>query len=204
MKRHFTALVALLVIFTTPASTQSPWTAVAERLTPSVYFLEAVDADDVVTSSCSGFGINVEKKYILTAAHCDGHKVRIDGTPSYKIFKDERKDLMVLRGTLDMGPALKLARENPAIGTSVASMGFGFGLEQPMFRVGNVSHARIEIEELSGPFVMIDANYIGGQSGGPVVNVAGELVSIVQRGAAGLGFGVGADTLRDKVGKYFE
>jgi S1-C subfamily serine protease len=110
----------------------------------------------------------------------------------------------VLRGTLEMGPAIKLAKADPEIGIAVASLGYGFGLEQPMFRIGNVSHARIEIEELSGPFVMIDANYIGGQSGGPVVNVNGELVSIVQRGAAGFGFGVGVDTIRDKVGRYFE
>jgi S1-C subfamily serine protease len=206
MRRIIASLGLALFFCLTPASqAASVWTLIAQKLTPSVYYLEALDKDGNVFGSCTGFAINQAKGYFLTASHCDGEKVRIAGTASFKMFKDERKDLMVLRAiNLDLGPAIKLAKTDPDIGTAVASIGYGFGLEQPMFRLGNISHTRIEIEELSGPFVMIDANYVPGQSGGPVLNDQGELVSIVQRGAAGFGFGVGVDTIRDRVGRYFE
>jgi S1-C subfamily serine protease len=55
-----------------------------------------------------------------------------------------------------------------------------------------------------GPFVMIDAAYVGGQSGGPCINIQGEVVSIVQRASNLVGIGVGAEKLRDRIGKFFE
>jgi len=67
----------------------------------------------------------------------------------------------------------------------------------------HVSNVDIDMEGLSGPFIMIDSEFIGGQSGGPVVNLAGELVMIVQRGADGLGIGIGAETIKARVGRYF-
>lgn len=35
-----------------------------------------------------------------------------------------------------------------------------------------------------------------------MVNTSGEVVSIVQRGGSGVGIGVGAETIRSKVGRY--
>jgi hypothetical protein len=71
---------------------------------------------------------------VLRAAHCDGEKILADGTPVYRQFKDERKDLMVLRATHGQRPALKLAEHDPERGDQVASMDYGFGLVDPMFR----------------------------------------------------------------------
>ncbi len=49
-----------------------------------------------------------------------------------------------------------------------------------------------------------DSPFVGGQSGGPVVNAAGELVLIVQRGDGGTtGLGVGVETIRARVGRFF-
>lgn len=204
MNRIIASLIALTLFIASPLAA-SQWTPIAEKFASSVYFLEAVNEQDAAVGGCSGFTINQEKRYVLTAAHCDGYKVRIAGTPSLRMFKDERKDLMVLRAlSLDLGPAIKLARNNPVVGDEVASLGYGFALEQPMFRVAHISHAAIDIEELSGPFVMVDAQFVPGQSGGPVLNQQGELVSIVQRGGSGLGFGVGVETIRSKAGRYFE
>lgn len=205
MTRVLASLLLAFTLFLVPTSAVSPWTAIADQLQRSVFFLEAVDKDGARVGSCTGFTINTEKQYILTAAHCDGHKVRIDGTASLVMFKDERKDLLVLRALgLELGPAVVMAKENPKLGEQVASYGYGFGLEKPMFRIAHVSQVDSPIEELSGPFFMIDAPYIGGQSGGPVVNERGELVSIVQRGTNGLGIGVGVETIKDRVGRYFQ
>lgn len=205
MKRVSIALLLALTFFTIPAFATSVWTPIAEQLRKSIFFLEAVDQAGNRSGSCTGFSIHAEKKYILTAAHCDGHKIRIDGTQSLVMFKDERKDLLVLKALgLEIGPGLVMAKENPKLGEQVASYGYGFGLEKPMFRIAHVSQVDSQIEELSGPFFMIDAPYIPGQSGGPVVNEKGELVSIVQRGTNGLGIGVGVETIKDRVGRYFQ
>jgi S1-C subfamily serine protease len=62
---------------------------------------------------------------------------------------------------------------------------------------------KMEIEGLSGPFNMVDSTFVPGQSGGPVVNDRGELVGIVQMLGNGFGIGVGSDTIKSRVGKYF-
>ena len=85
----------------------------------------------------------------------------------------------------------------------MASYGYGYALERPMFRTAHVSDEAAQIPDIEGgPFVMIDAAYVGGQSGGPCINAAGEVVSIVQRASNLIGIGVGAETIREKVGRY--
>jgi hypothetical protein len=103
-------------------------------------------------------------------------------------------------------PALRLAKNNPKIGDEVASLGYGWGLERPMFRTTHISDDETYIHEdgIGGPFMVTDDVFVGGQSGGPAINHAGEVVMIVQRGGGGVGMGVGAEMLRAKVGRYFE
>lgn len=202
MARILLALL-LFVVSLSNAYAVSPWTVVAEKLNQSTVFVEILTGTEL-TGSCTGIMINNEKRYVLTAAHCDGDKLLIDGTSSYRMFKDERKDLMVMRAPSVDRPALRLAKSGPVQGDEVASHGYGFGLEKPMFRVAHVSNTDMVIEGLSGPFVMVDGAFVPGQSGGPVVNSAGELVMIVQLGNPLLGLGVDAKVIRDKVGRYFE
>lgn len=183
----------------------SVWTPVADKVDASVSFIEIATNDGTLVGSCSGFTIDEKHHNILTAGHCDGEKVTVDGTQAIKIFKDERKDLLVLRAYSVERPALRLAARGPDRGDEIASLGYGWGLEQPMFRIAHVSNTAIDhMGDLTGPFVMIDAGFIGGQSGGPVVNQAGEVVAIVQRGNESLGIGVGAETIKNRVGRYFE
>lgn len=198
------SILLSLSLLVTPTFAVSVWTPIAERLVHSVVFLEALDANDTPAGYCSGFVIDSAKAHVLTAAHCDGQKVLVNGTPSYRMFKDARKDLMVLRASqVKDSPAIPLADANPKIGDAVASVGFGFALEKPMVRISHISITNLDIENLSGPFVMVDAGFMPGQSGGPVVNEKGQLVAIVQRGNEGLGIGVGAEVIKDRVGKYF-
>lgn len=55
-----------------------------------------------------------------------------------------------------------------------------------------------------GPFISTDSPFVGGQSGGPVVDDEGAVVMIVQRGDGGTtGLGVGAETIKRCVGRFF-
>ena len=203
MKRLIATVVAAIFCLT-PLSIlgASKWTPIADRLAESVVFIELF-AGTQAQGSCTGFIIDSTKHLVLTAAHCDAEKILANGTVTYKMFKDERKDLLVLRANNIDGPEIALASNSLERGDEVASMGYGYGLEDPMFRVGHVSNIRMEIEGLSGPFVLIDSSFVPGMSGGPVVNDKGELVLIVQRTGEGFGIGVDSTVMRDKVGKYF-
>lgn len=199
MKRILLSLIGV-ALTAVVASAVSLWTPVADKLQQSTVFIELGSG-----GKCSGFVIDEKRHYVLTAGHCDDEKILVDGTQTIKMFRDERKDLMVLRaGAIDK-PALKLSKTALDVGDEVASFGFGFALEMPMFRIHHVSILGLEIPDLgsSGPFVMFDTAFIAGQSGGPVVNQQGEVVAIVQRGGEGVGIGVDAKIIKDRVGRYF-
>lgn len=208
MKR--VALVFMILIATMAYG--NDWSKVADILTKSVVYVNSNDG------SCSGFVINAhvnagisdkgnrEKNYILTAAHCNGKELYADHVPATIVYLDPQKDLMVLEVSDLNRSALKLAMANPKIGDSVASYGYGFGLERALFRTATISDDKLYIPEdnIGGPFIVTDAAFVGGQSGGPVVDLAGDVVLIVQRGGQGVGIGVGAEILRTQVGRYFE
>lgn len=195
MKRII-AVLLLAMFALAPSMTAASWT-LAEKLTESVVYLENKEG------SCSGFVIDNERDYILTAAHCDGPELYANQNPTKVVSKDVKSDLMVLHVEELDKPALKLAQKNPSIGEEVASLGFGYGLERPLFRVSHISDNKAEISEISGNIVVIDAAFVPGQSGGPVVNTNGEVVMIVQMANERMGLGRGAEMIKSKVGKYF-
>jgi S1-C subfamily serine protease len=178
------------------------WAKVASVISKSVVYIESADG------SCTGFVINDDAKgqdYILTAAHCDGSKLYADGAAATVIYRDAKTDLMVL-SVADLGrPAVKFAKSNPTLGQDVASLGYGWGLEHPMFRTATISEIDTYIAaegEVAGPFIVTDAAFVGGQSGGCAVNTSGEVVMIVQRGGSGVGLGIGVELIVAKVRRY--
>lgn len=193
--------VPALLMFALPTVFASPdWRIAAEKIAKSAVFISSPEG------SCTGFVIDNDRDYVLTAAHCDAKELFVDQTPAKVVHKDVKKDLLVVHiEDLDR-PALKLAKDNPKTGDEVASFGYGYGLERPMFRVTHISDDKIFIpyEGIGGPLVAVDTTFVPGQSGGPVINSEGEVVMIVQLGTPIVGFGVGAETIHDKVGKYFQ
>jgi len=177
------------------------WTAIADKLGQSIVTVENAKG------SCTGFVINDhakgDKDYVLTADHCYGPELYADHALARAIFRDGKKDLMILEvDDLDR-PAVALAAKNPAQGDEVASLGFGYALEKPMLRIAHISNPAISLPEMEGnPYVMIDAGYVPGQSGGPNVNASGEVVSIVQAASGLVGIGQGTEAIRDRIHRY--
>lgn len=179
------------------------WTPVAKSLGESVVYIENAEG------SCTGFVIHSSYKndtdLVLTAAHCDGASLMVDNMPARTVWKDAKQDLLVLQVEDTGRPSVAVSKQDPTQGAEIASFGYGMGLEKPMLRIAHVANPSISLAEVEGgPFVMIDAGYVGGQSGGPCINTAGEVVSIVQRASGLVGIGVGAERIRSKVGRYIE
>lgn len=197
----------VLIILLSPAlASAADWADVIKKVEPSVVYAQVGQE-----GGCTAFVINTEKHYLLTAAHCypGEHGVLWVGlVPARVVALDSKKDLMVLEAKdIDPSlPAIKLAAKDPERGQEVMSVGYGYALERPFFRQAHVQDDKLTIPEggVGGPYISTDSTFVPGQSGGPVVNIAGELVAIVQRGDSGsTGLGVGADIIRARVGRFF-
>lgn len=201
MKRII-ATVVLAGIFALPIYAANTWATVVEKVEKSVAMLMVG-----TEGSCTAFSINEKENYVMTANHCFGHDsegkdLLVDNTPAKLIARDQKKDLMVLYVKGFDRPAIHLAKANPRVGDEMASYGYGYGLSKPLFRVTHAS--AIDTEELPS-YIITDNDFIPGQSGGPVVDEDGDLVMIVQAGDGhALGIGIGAETIKKSMGRYFE
>jgi S1-C subfamily serine protease len=212
MRRAIVAVVAGLYAFCgLPYAIRvdaADWSALVKELSKSVVPIERDDKG----VSCTGFIINSKVRkddkdltYVLTAAHCEAPKMWADQADANVVAKNTEKDLLVLATEHLDRPALKLAKDDPSVGDQVGAFGHGYGLEKPIFRLSHISaQTYIPYEGLGGPLYMTDSTFVGGMSGGPVINAAGEVVMMVQRGTSSVGIGVGADTMRSKAGRYWE
>lgn len=207
MVKSLSRLVAALsVLFVLVAPLMaSDWSDTVKQVEKSVVWAQVGDE-----GGCTAFVINQEKHYLMTAAHCyPGTGVLWTAfVPTRVVALDKQADLMVVEAK-DIDPtlpAIKMAAKNPVIGQEVMSVGYGYALERPMFRQAHVQDDKMALPGVSGgPFISTDSSFVGGQSGGPVVNAAGELVAIVQRGDNGTtGLGVGVETIRARLGRFFE
>lgn len=205
MKRILATLI-LALSFCFPTLHASDWAATVKKVEPSVGFVQVGE-----NGGCTAFVINQEKHYLLTAAHCfpGEHGVLwVNLVAARVVALDTHKDMMVIEAK-DMDPtipAIKMAEKNPSIGEEVMSIGYGYALERPMFRQAHIQDDALTIPEggVGGPYLSTDSTFVPGQSGGPVVNINGELVGIVQRGDNGsTGLCTGVEIIRERVGRFF-
>jgi S1-C subfamily serine protease len=197
MGRSLTVLFLVVICFA-PGVAAFDWAPIIDKVQKSLVYLETDEG------SCTGIVIDTVKKYIQTDAHCDGPNLFADSMPTKLVSKDARKDLMVIevKDLDDSYVALRLGR-NPKTGQEALSAGYGYGLERPVFRRAMVSDEAMVIPELNGPYVALDAGILEGQSGGPVVDVNGDVVGISQMTNDKLGLAMGADSIRKRMGRFW-
>jgi S1-C subfamily serine protease len=198
-------VAVLLVLFVsalpTTTTAQATWHLLVERLLEkSVVQLSA---------NCSGFVINEAEDYVLTAKHCGPEDVDssvvVDNIPGTIVATDVHKDLLVVHVPGIDKPALRFAQAKPTYGEELGSFGYGGGYERPMLRLAHISQPRALVPEAGpGEWIMLDGAFVGGQSGGPVVNAQGEVLLIVQMSNAVMALGRSSETIRDRVGKWIE
>lgn len=128
----------------------------------------------------------------VTNAHVakreNGYLLSADGQPvGYRIVHiDTERDLAILEAALAV-PALAVAYLTPPVGREVFALGNPFGLGITVTR-GIVSAQPRSIGKAH--LLQIDAAVNPGNSGGPLVDVRGEVVGVVSaKGAVGSGIG---------------
>jgi S1-C subfamily serine protease len=203
MARWFLYLAVMVVCLPAPmlTATVDPWHLIVARLLEK----SVVQLSD----NCSGFVVNEAEDFVLTAKHCgedDPSKpVVVDKIPGKVVATDVQKDLLIVHVPGIDKPALKFATTATVYGQAVASFGYGGGYERPMLRITTVSQPDALVPDAGpGEWVQFGAGFIGGQSGGPIVNEAGEVIAIVQMSTPTMGIGRSAEEIRKQVGKYLQ
>jgi serine protease Do len=151
------------------------WSAVVVGLEQSVPRIEILAPDAPGPGTCSGVVLNAEAGYVLTAAHCTVEKAAytVNGRHAELVRQNRILDLAVLRAELKDAKAMPLAKDPPAIGAEVALVGFAFGAKRLHHQFGRVSQPLDDDGAL-----ILDLMVIAGESGGPAINTAGELIGM--------------------------
>lgn len=190
--------------------------AVAARIAPSVVTISADIESGPRRGGSVGTGIIITSDgEIVTNSHviegASEIRVRLAGEteprPATLIGADPSNDLALLRIAGDGFPTVTFAEsESVAIGDEVVAIGFALDLDgAPSVTKGIVSALGRTISTSSGALdglIQTDAAISSGNSGGPLVNAAGEVIGIntaVARGSAttaasNIGFAISSRT----------
>lgn len=199
MKRILCVILGVCLWFS--GASASDWSEQAVSLRHSTAQVVLYE-DSEVAGYCSAFSINDPKDYFLSAAHCFGSYMTVAGNNAYPIYVDRDSDLMVVV-VPDSGnvPALSPASEVRS-GEETAAFGYGYAFSQPMLRFGPLSIVDLEYEHEH--FSIFGFTFVGGMSGGPVVDRDGKVVSIVQQGNEYIGMGRTLGEILSKTAKFWE
>jgi S1-C subfamily serine protease len=202
-------LIASLLLLPVPTSAQTDWVLVANRVGQSLVRLDGI-APDGSRWICSAFSINKSKRFFLTAAHCFAPVMGVGPHQAQAIYFNDRLDLMVVWVPGLERTALSHRPHTAPRGLPVAALGFAEGWPAYSLRAGHIQLADILLTvqigqtELTERFMLVDFAVIGGQSGGPVVDSQGRVVSVVQAGNSTTGLGRPLDIILEAIGAYWE
>jgi hypothetical protein len=153
----------------------------AARTTPAVVLIRVVNSGGQETAVASGF--LVQDGRIVTNAHVVAGAHRLDiydedgqlvGTAHHAEALDSVADLAILPTPREVSATLPLAGGEPSVGETVLAIGAPEGLSHTV-SMGIVSAVRT----LDGrEVIQITAPLSSGSSGGPVVNVHGEVIGV--------------------------
>lgn len=204
-------LTFILAAFVIVSSVQArSWADLSPKIEASIGQVtmgELQEDDTMALGDCTAFNINEAAYLFVTAAHCNGIDVKVEGHAVGIVLIDEKNDVMLLQVPGLKRKALKHITTPVRRGEAVASFGFAYGWSQPMLRVGHVGIPILQTKQMGNRYLtMFSFGDIKGMSGGPVVNIKGEVVSLVQQsnrdGLASVGLSMPA--LLEVVGKYWE
>ena len=178
---------------------------------------------------CTAGYINAKEHYWITAAHCvvgvtgqDDHgdaiveilpaDYSLAGSPAIVVMVDVDNDIAIMQTIInDHGKQpLKLAKTQPIWTSRVSMVGYPFG-QGPIYAEGYVSNPFFKFVNSPGwehrAFMLYNMAGCPGNSGSPVVNAKGEMVSLLQigwgSGCAPIMGGTTLTTLRTVAGAYF-
>jgi S1-C subfamily serine protease len=184
--------------------------AVSEAVKPSVVHIEAIVKVDDRRNQITGSGVIAsEDGLILTNHHVVERAEKVTVTVPGRRTKyaarilgaDKQTDLAVLR----IEPETKLPAAafgktaDVRVGQWVLAIGNPYGLDGTVsLGIVSAKGRNLEIDDVLNDFIQTDAMIDLGSSGGPLVNLDGQVIGINSRGQGrGIGFTIPVDTALD-------
>lgn len=199
------AVLMAMVIITATVTTD--WALVIRPALQQVPRLEILADGAEKPGICSGVVLNTAAGFLLTAAHCvtgdpDKLSVTVNGRHAEIARVNRLLDLAVIRFTVKGEQAMTLAPETPPIGTEVAVIGYGFGIDKLAVQFGHVAQSlNAETKTL-----WLNAEVLGGNSGGAVIDNQGRLIGMTSRvyytTASSMGAAIPVEQIADFVTAY--
>lgn len=204
MKRFATLISAILFLSLTACSEPQP--IMIERATAGVV---RVMSEGLLGRPASGTGFFIDKTTIVTNHHviAKGLVVKVRGRDSEKYFpveiiaSDSMADIAVLRlidpdnfAQFNRYRPMRVSEARPRIGDTVFSIGHPWGMEFTVSR-GIVQHNFRRPDPLFPRYmIQTDAKIYQGNSGGPLINIKGEVIGVNTAMISGNGGSVGLST----------
>lgn len=178
--------------FQTIISTINSWLiSIASRVRESI-FMVSTPANSSLCNEASDFsktatGFAIDKNTIVTVAHFEpSQSVCIASTSgdrfSGKVLDiDRRWDLVFIESSRNLTP-LKVLVDMPPIGSLVITCGMPYGLLRPFFTLGIVSGYKVNTVMEGGlveGLMVLSTPIMPGMSGGPVINIYGDVVGMI-------------------------
>ena len=139
--------------------------------------------------SCTGEVIAPNR--VLTAAHCVGETMLADGVGVKVLKVDQSTDLAVFEVKINR-PALVLRDAPVTRFEQLSGIGYAWGLTRLSVLTERVFLTEIAPPEDSSPApkILVQPGFIGGMSGGPMIDQDGLQVGVIQESGDGIGLGV--------------
>ncbi len=203
--------VVSITVTGTAKNAAGSFEGIPEELRP---FFQMPQVPRSVSGSGSGFIIEKEG-LIITNAHvvkdADDIRVYLNDRREFKaelIGSDQKSDIALLKIEADQLPAVSIGDVNTLkVGQWVVAIGSPFGLDYTATQGIISSLARNLPNDSYTPFIQTDAAVNPGNSGGPLFNLAGEVIGINSQiysrtgNYAGISFAIPIDLAMDVVGQ---
>ena len=99
-------------------------------------------------------------------------------------------------------PTLKFMKGETVRGEQVMALGYGYGQVEPILRLAHVSNPAMAYESEPVESIIFDNGFVGGQSGSPVINSQGDVVTIATQSDEHSGWGRPTPELRKALKKF--
>jgi hypothetical protein len=188
-----------------PEISSEGYARLIKEVRPAIVTIQTYDRSGEERSLGSGFFINdkghlisnyhvIEDSYYAIIKFSDGKETKVYTNKAIGI--DRKADLVKIQVKLQKPSAnyLKIAESPPEVGERIIVVGSPFGLEQTVSD-GVISGIR-QVDDLK--FIQISAPISPGSSGGPVVNLKGEVVGVATfqfKGGQNINFAIPASKI---------